>query len=58
MADQRITTAAELDAMSPAERHEHFTEAETDMESLPPGFRARVDDMAERVLTREHRQAS
>lgn len=57
MAD--ITTAAELDAMTPAERHEHFLASQvTDLSSLPPAYQERLAAQAERLAAREHRQAS
>lgn len=61
--DQEITTAAELYAMTPEERHQHFVASEIrDLDALPAHFRSQVDGMVQEVLAgdreQEHRQAS
>jgi hypothetical protein len=40
--DPRVTTAAELDAMPPAERHQHFLESLVDPATLSEEQRAAI----------------
>jgi hypothetical protein len=54
-----VTTAADLDAMTPAERHADFeSRVVTDPSTLPDRYQERLRAQAERVLAREHRHAS
>jgi hypothetical protein len=51
VADQpHVTTAAELDAMTPAERHQHFLDSIVRPENLTPAQRAWVLADQERVI--------
>ncbi len=50
----RVVTAAELEKMTPAERHENFKASIVrDLDQLTPEQRTRLDRTAQRVLARE-----
>ena len=54
-----LTTAQDLDAMTPDERHQSFVDSlVTDPSTLPDQYQERLTAQADRVLAREHRQAS
>lgn len=51
VADDRIWTAAELERMTPDERHRIVTEGfVTDLSTLPPEFVARIREKGRRLL--------
>ena len=62
MDERHVTTAADLDAMTPAERHEHFLAGTVDPDSLSPERRAAILARAEAVIAdheaREQQRAS
>lgn len=54
-----VTTACELDAMEPAERHQRFLDSIVlDPSRLPERYQERLRRQAERILAREERQTS
>lgn len=56
MADDRSTvTAAQLEAMTPEQRRQHFeASVVTDLDELPAPYRARVLATAERLYQERH----
>jgi hypothetical protein len=55
--DQPVVTAAELEAMTPAERQASFdASVVTDLEQVPPERRDRIEALRERALERIARQ--
>ena len=55
--DRPVVTAAELEAMSPAERQATFdASVMTNLEQVPPARRDRIDALRERALERIARQ--
>jgi hypothetical protein len=53
-----VTTADELDAMTPAERRAHFRASTVDPEDLPPALRAKFDADAETAIARHRAKVS
>jgi hypothetical protein len=59
MTSEGITTAADLDAMTPAERHADFeSRIVWDPSTLPERYQRMLADQADAVLAEEHRTAS
>lgn len=58
MAEKQVVTAAELEAMSPAERAAHFEASIVrDLDQVPPHLLASARENAERrIAEAEHRQ--
>jgi hypothetical protein len=61
--DPRVTTAAELDAMTPAERHQHFLDSLVDPSTLSEKQRAAIIARSRAVMdqhnsARSHPRAS
>jgi hypothetical protein len=53
----RVITAAELDAMTPAERQAAFQASIIrDLDDVPPQYQHVIDEQRRRVLEREARQ--
>jgi hypothetical protein len=49
----KVVTAAELEAMTPQERHEHFVSGIVwDLEELPPTYRAKIRIRLEATIAR------
>lgn len=59
MGERHVTTAAELDAMTPAERHQHFLDSIVRPENLTPEQRdkiiARQEEIIAKLKAREQR---
>jgi hypothetical protein len=52
MGERHVATAAELDAMTPAERHQHFLDSIVRPEDLTPEQRDKIISRQEEVIAK------
>jgi hypothetical protein len=56
--DERVTTAAELDAMTPEQRRQHFEDSIVDPTTLTDEQRARIYARQRQVIAERQQHAS